>query len=441
MKESKRKGLEKYESTKAEEFETWRQQALQQNKKECCEAIFQVGTAHRAAKMENKAQAHKLATKQGTYKEFRKQMAARRKNIENMSTQGPCICNKVHVCPSTQFECKCYQAGKDADESQKRKRDTCFSSSDSEGTTSDEETLKDTSSITSMCPSKSVTTTGASNNIATQTSMICPAKNLKKTPAVYLDVEVGSDDSVLITAPVEIKDRHAECNRQFSSVIRVSPRKTMKQRQEIQSGNNETQVTSTTSSVTTDYREHVQNAGKQLDQDTNRKDVIKEKRFTVISDLVKKQQEQTKSTKGISPTKRQNTETNFQTSPQKFVALSSSSVPTSRPPVSRPPSQPMSPQKASISSKSPKVINGGHTQPPSNSAASANTVALGSTSSSSCRVQFYDYNSKLTKERGQSQANVMVNRQRDSVLPTAMEQATMENRLQYDKQQDMMNKK
>ncbi|XP_073824759.1 anastral spindle 1 [Musca autumnalis] len=451
VKETKRKEMEKYEATKAQEFEEWRRQALQQNKHECSEAIFQLGAAHKAARAENQARAEKqAATKtQGTYKEFRKQMEARRRKNENVQKEKPSTSSKGQSsCTDCQFKCKCYTIGQE--EAQKRKRNSCLYSSDSDTLssdeeTSDEETLKDTPSLTTLSPCKSPTTT----TTATQTSLKQKqTKHLKQTPAVYMDVEVGSDDSVLITGPVEVKDKHAEYNRQFSSVIRVSPKKP-KQKKEAQASK-QVQVTSisTTTTSTTENKENSNNSN----ENVTIPPVMppKEKRFTLISNLVKKQEELPKFSKEMSPTKRRTTEQQQQHgSPRKFIAMPP--APLARPPVARPISstQPMSPpRKESISSKSSKVTSRGHTtQPPppttkSISTASANTVAMASTASSSCggRVQFYDYNSKLTKEGTQSSANVEVIQQRDKVQPTAMEQAAVETRLQYDRQQDMQEK-
>ncbi|XP_061400394.1 uncharacterized protein LOC133336112 [Musca vetustissima] len=439
VKETKRKELQKYEATKAQEFEAWRKEALQQNKNECNEAIFQLGAAHKAAKAENQARAEKqaaaTATKpQGSYKEFRKQMEARRNKNENLQKEKPAptttvSSSKGQSCSECQYKCKCYTRGQE--EAQKRKRDSCLFSSDSETLgsdeeTSNEETLKDTPSLTSLSPCKTPTTTTTfSNNIATQTSIIKPEKNLKQTPAVYMDVEVGTDDSVLIAGPVEIKDKHAEYNRQFSSVIRVSP------------NNKKVTSISTTTTSTTEDKENSNDCNKNISIPPSK---TKEKRFTLISNLVKKQEEQPKNSKGISPSKKRTTEVQQHSSPRKFIAMP---APLTRPPVAPPMSKAMPPQKESISSK---VTSRGHqlTQPTTTtksiSTASANTVAMGSLTSSCGRVQFYDYNSKLSKEGTQNSANVEVIQQRDTVQPTAMEQAAVENRLQYDRQQDMLDK-
>ncbi|XP_005185028.2 uncharacterized protein LOC101901365 [Musca domestica] len=445
VKETKRKEIQKYEATKAQEFETWRKQALQRNKNEFSEAIFQLGAAHKVAKAENQAKAEKrtAAKPQSSYKDFKKQMEARRRNNEKLQKEKPSVSNKGQSCSDCQYKCKCYTMGQE--EAQKRKRTACMSSSDSEtlssdGETSNEETLKDTPSLSSFSPCKSpTTTTTVSNNIATQTSLLQPEKNLKQTPAVFMDVEVGTDDSVLIAGPVEIKDKHVVNNRQFSSIIRVSPKKS-KQKKDAHT-NKQVQVTSI-STTTTSSTENKENSNKSLENVCFVPAAKpKEKRFTLISNLVKKQEELPKTSKEMSPNKRRTNEVAEHSSPRKFVAMP---APLTRPPVARPIAKPMSPPKESMSSKSSKVTTRGHThtQPPTKSisTASANTVAMGSLASSSGRVQFYDYNSKLSKEGTQSSANVEVLQQRDSVQPTAMEQAVVENRLQYDRQQDLCEK-
>ncbi|XP_075145343.1 anastral spindle 1 [Haematobia irritans] len=437
VKETRRKDLEKFESKKQEEFETWRRNAMQKNEMECSRAIFQIGAAHEAAKRENQAQAEKLE-KKGMYKEFRKQILERKHNKEN-AKPSETICKNIHICPAnSRCQWKCYgNCSGERVETPKRKRYESCSSSDSDSEkndeeTSNDETLKDSSSFSSITPSKSI------NNMATQTSLICQDNNLKKTPAVYMDVEVGTDDSVLISAPLEIKDKHAEYNRQFSRVIRISPRKGSKNREAEMDSNQPTSASTITTSR--DYKESEETSKKCSANETSKAKDSKEKRFTIISDLVNKQGNECNIVKDTEPNKRPTNGVNtLRSSPRKFVALPS----TSRPPISRPISQntitSTSPTKAtSISSKSSKPFATGNNRASSISAASTNTVAMGSSNGTSCRVQFYDYNSKIAKEGSQSQTNVRVNRQRDTILPTAMEQASVENRLQYDKQQDMV---
>ncbi|XP_046805697.1 myosin-11 [Lucilia cuprina] len=437
--EEKKRELQKLQAIKEKELECWRQHALQRKGEEYREAIFQIGTAHHAAKRENEQRADKQK-QQGTYKDFRKQMAARKSQPGKVqfSCQKSCICQQTHIA-NKQFKCTCTQTDENhiSDETHKRKRDLSFSSSESE--CEDEgykelTTLPQTSfSLSSTCDS---TSSSLSNTQATQTSMFVPTKNkyLIKTPAVYLDVEVGTDDSVTISAPTEMKDKHAEYNRQFSSVIRVSPRKGHKEKENTCENPSLQQSTTNTLSSESTAKQVDVNKTVQERAQLNKATASKEKRFTIISDLVKKQQTNEPSTTDLNqgtacpPVSRATSASvTPHLSPKKQIREVSQRQPIVRP-------QPLSPRKASATSKSSRTITD-HTQPATSfTATTKSNTAIASGSSSSGRVQFYDYNSKLAKERDQAPASVSVQRQRDQTQPTAMEQAELEKQRERERQ-------
>lgn len=437
-------------------MECWRQHALQRKGEEYREAIFQIGTAHQAAKRENEEKAAKQKS-QGSYKDFKKQMAARKSQASKV--QFSCSCQQITTSANKQYKCSCTQTNgfssntnKD-DEAHKRKRDLSFSTSESEcedegykeQTTIPQSSLS-FSSTSSSFDSSLLSVSNNANNKTTQTSMFVPTgtnKCLIKTPAVYLDVEVGSEDSITISAPpAEVKDRHVEYNRQFNSVIRVSPRKGRKQ-VENTSGNPVNQQSSTTttmSSETTAIPVSDSKTSFEKSHSSKQQPVTKEKRFTIISDLVKKQQENVNNQPTTSqPNAATVSQATSQTvtphlSPRKQLGDS-----VVRPPLARP--QPLSPRKTSATSKSSRVVTD-NTQPSTTFTANTKSnTAIPSASSSSGRVQFYDYNSKLAKEREQAATAVSVQRQRDLQQPTAMEQAELEKQREREKQLEALRKR
>lgn len=361
------------------------------------------------------------------------------------SCQASCPCQQTVTGANKQFKCTCIQTEEPSiknvhDEAHKRKRNLSLSSTESE---CEDEGYKEQTTLpqSSFSLSSSFDSTSSllnnNNNQATQTSMVVPTTStcLIKTPAVYLDVEVGTDDSVTISAPAEVKDKHTEYNRQFSSVIRVSPRKGRKQK-ENSCVNPLLQQSSTTTTLTSDVTEKEQIGNKSSLENLHNNQRVnapatKEKRFTIISDLVKKQQENEPKT----------------TPPYKLLATSATVTPylspkkqlreiPARPPISR--SIPQSPRKASATSKSSRTEN---TQPATSFTATAKSNTAGnSISSNSGRVQFYDYNSKLAKEQKQAATSVSVKRQRDPTQPTAMEQAELEKERERERQLEALKK-
>ena len=442
--EEKKRELQKLQETKEKELECWRQHALDRAGEEYRSAIFQMGTAHNAARRENVNRSEKQQQQQTTYKEFKKQTAARRAN--QRKAQAPCPClNKVVKCICVQTD---IPSERKAAEPQKRKRNCSFSSSESEH---EEEDDKEQNTLPQSTSSSFTSTTSDStisalevNNRATQTSLCEPPSNkcFVKTPAVYVDVEVGSQDSFSISAPIEINDKHAAYNRKFTNIIMVSPpRKGRKHCENLNKNPSVEQSTTTTTTQSSDVtvlpsEEPIQKSPPKKKIDAKQA-AQREKRFTIVSDLVKKQQQLDRSTKTTKDPK---------STPPSCHPGSRATTTTTTPPLSprkqvrpaRPPSQ--SPRRTSALSKSSKTITDNSQPTATLSITKTHTVAP-STTSSSGRVQFFNYKTKLSKERDQAAANVCVQRQnREIVQPTAMEQAALENQRERERQLEALKK-
>lgn len=432
--EEKRKELQKLQEIKEKELECWRQHALDRAGEEYRSAIFQMGTAHNAARRENMKKAESQKKREATYKDFKKQIAARKANQCKTQTQAFCPClNK-------EFKCICLQTENKSTEPQKRKRNTSFSSSDDDDDDKEQTRCqKSTSSFSST--SDSTISDLHVNNRATQTSLCEPVNNkcLIKTPAVYVDVEVGSEDSLSISAPAEIEDKYAVYNRQFTNIIRVSPSRSRKHHENSNRNPSVQQSTTTTTTQSSDVtvlpsEEPIQKSPTRKQNDVQ-KATSKEKRFTLVSDLVKKQEQQqqqqdssiktTKQSKSIPPI-----------CPPVSLATSTTVTSTLSPRKQIRPAAPrsQSPRKISTFSKSSKTVTD-NSQPITTSTTKTHTIAPSTTSSSTGRVQFYDYRSKLSKDRDQTAGIVTVQRQnRNDTQPTAMEQAALENQRAKERQ-------
>lgn len=427
--EEKRRELQKLQNIKERELECWRQHALDLKNEEYRSAIFQVGSAHEAARKENQERFAKQ--KQGSYKDFKKQMAARKCQPERVKFDclPSCSCNndnKPSVCTCTKAPDK-----SEAEETQKRKKYLSFSTTDSE---CEDEGYKEQTTIPQSSISLSSTSdsimSSSDKNLSSKNLVFVPTKNkcLIKTPSVFLDVEVGSDDDVTISAPVEVKDKHCKYNRQFSSVIRLSPRK--EEHKKETTSENSTQPSSTATTLSTDTTARDQNkqnksiAEKSENIPLNTANVPKEKRFTIISELLKRQQDSKPATPAPKNSQTTSAAAATHASPRKQIEV------INRPPIKLPAAQ--SPRKTSGTSKSSRTLT---TQPLS----SVTTTGKGNSaapSSSSCagRVQFYDYNSKLTREQDQAATAVTIQRQRDQTQPSAMQQAELENQKERERQ-------
>ncbi|XP_011191372.2 uncharacterized protein LOC105217845 [Zeugodacus cucurbitae] len=242
--------LRNLEAIKAQELECWRQHVLDQKSNEYRQALFQIGTAHNAAKLENEAMAERQAAKEQERKQFKKKTNERigvkpkqniKKVLQAAGTQTPNVLMKTKtkktpkkrkrkICAKEHTSsCHCTSDESESDDDNNKYSDEDDSASDS----SKSETTK---SVT-ICPCPKVincpcTSSSSSTSLLSSTctdeeepekSSCIQNKNgvLSKNPPVIVDIDVGSNDSISITAG-EIKDKYAQSNRQFHHVVRKS---------------------------------------------------------------------------------------------------------------------------------------------------------------------------------------------------------------------------
>ncbi|XP_068157077.1 putative leucine-rich repeat-containing protein DDB_G0290503 [Drosophila tropicalis] len=243
----KQKQLSKLEQIKQQELNTWRDHVLVKKHNDFRSSMFQVGAAHRAAKVETERMAaiqkekeEKIRKcrqrannqKQSTKSNLHRPTGGRDReqlNVEGratMGTQTPLPDDKENRLLAGRIHCEkqrsCKQLSPEC-RSPKRKRDICcrerpkcpcISSED------DEESLGEISysSDSSLLAENPVD--------VVEKPRQPPSKNLQKNPTVILDVDIDSEEDVAITTKnkgMEINDRFMQSNRQFSYVVRSSP--------------------------------------------------------------------------------------------------------------------------------------------------------------------------------------------------------------------------
>lgn len=244
--------LRNLEAIKAQELECWRQHVMDQKNNEYREALFQIGTAHNAAKVENEAMAKRQAAKAQERKQFKKKTNERlgvkpkqniKKVLQTAGTQTPNVLlkdkkkrpqkkRKRKICPKEHTStCHCTSA-----ESESSDDDSQYSDVDDAKLQSDSSKSETTKSVT-ICPCPKVikcpcTSNSSSSSVLSSTgtdeeelekSSSTKNKNpvLSKNPPVIVDIDVDSNDSISITAG-EIKDKYAQSNRQFHHIVRNS---------------------------------------------------------------------------------------------------------------------------------------------------------------------------------------------------------------------------
>uniref|UniRef100_A0A0K8WK83 Uncharacterized protein n=1 Tax=Bactrocera latifrons TaxID=174628 RepID=A0A0K8WK83_BACLA len=243
--------LRNLEAIKAQELECWRQHVLDQKNNEYRQAIFQIGTAHNAAKIENEAMAKRQAAKEQERIQFKKKTNERigakpkqniKKVLQTAGTQTPNVLMKDKkkttpkkrrrkICPKDHTStCHCTSAESESDDD-----DSQHSDEDDAEILSDSNKSETTKSV-KICPCPKVIkcpcTSSSSSSLLSTTctddeelvkSSDVTNKNtiLSKNPAVIVDIDVDNNDSISITAG-EIKDKYAQSNRQFHHIVRNS---------------------------------------------------------------------------------------------------------------------------------------------------------------------------------------------------------------------------
>ncbi|XP_011197459.3 uncharacterized protein LOC105222001 [Bactrocera dorsalis] len=253
--------LRNLEAIKEQELECWRQHVLDQKNNEYRQAIFQIGTAHNAAKIENEAMAERQAAKEQERIQFKKKTNERigakpkqnvKKILQTAGTQTPNVLMKDKkkktpkkrrrkICPKDHTStCHCTSAESESDDD-----DSQHSDEDDAEMLSDSNKSETTKSVT-ICPCPKVIkcpcTSSSSSSLLSSTctdeeeqEKSSDVKNkksaLSKNPAVIVDIDVDSNDSISITAG-EIKDKYAQSNRQFHHIVRnSSPEKPIRAQQ------------------------------------------------------------------------------------------------------------------------------------------------------------------------------------------------------------------
>ncbi|XP_067637076.1 mucin-4 isoform X2 [Eurosta solidaginis] len=285
----KDKQLRNLEAMKAQELECWREHVLVQKNNDYRQAIFEIGTAHRAAKLENEAMEKRRAQLEQQRKQFKKntyerlgakptQYSTAKKSLHTAGTQTSNVllkeqkkkrprkrkrknCPKNHIstchCSSAESETlseegsaddvpgvggnkrKQQQQKQDANrivrQSQQENHQVCSDDSIESPATKSVHICPCPKVIKCPCDVSSTSSSPLSTTCTDEEEIVPPTcisiknarysnKNarLSKNPAVIVDIDVDNNDSVVITHGGEIKDRHAESNRQFSHVVRDS---------------------------------------------------------------------------------------------------------------------------------------------------------------------------------------------------------------------------
>ncbi|XP_036327711.1 plectin [Rhagoletis pomonella] len=241
----KERQLRNLEAIKAKEFECWREHVLDQKNNDYRQAIFQIGAAHHAAKLENEAMAERKVKREQQRQQFRK------KTIDRLGLKTPQTAKKVLQATGTQTpNVLMKDTRKKTPKKRKRKScakehtSTCHCSSAESETESEENSEEEEENATNVgsrspttksviicacpngfkCPcnsSFSSTSSTLSTTLTDEEEHTRPANKqpiLSRNPTVLVDIE-DCNDSVIIT-PGEIKDKHPQSNRQFSHVVR-----------------------------------------------------------------------------------------------------------------------------------------------------------------------------------------------------------------------------
>uniref|UniRef100_A0A1B0BDP6 Uncharacterized protein n=1 Tax=Glossina palpalis gambiensis TaxID=67801 RepID=A0A1B0BDP6_9MUSC len=425
----KERQLKNLEEAKAKELDIWRKDMIKQHSQAYCSAIGEIGQAHRAAKKENQKSVCLNANR------------APRKIYTN---QKKCTCCKESKCISTQtdkvqseadndvskrrkpLKCVCEKAevAKDNEFAGKRKRTISFSSSSSDSESEIDPKGRFELEITdSSCPDSS--SLSSTECVSTAKKSETEKKVSQKIPCTVLDVEIDSNNSIEIVSP------HGGLEGQ--KVIKIRPsRSSKKDKQTVEKRVQAESVSQNSSELTSSTnKKDKKNVDRKAESESapeNSSECIsicfspskkpalaskkpnEEKRFTLVSNLIKKHQ----STNTIVTPELSEKE---KSSPSK-QSITTYTTSQSHSGIEAPaPSQ----KTSSISFKNATVPQSRQTFLVSNNG-----------SGSSGRVQFYDYNTKQSKGYLQP-AHVTIERQQDRLQPTAMEDAAKEKQLQKDR--------
>ncbi|XP_004519656.1 uncharacterized protein LOC101460003 [Ceratitis capitata] len=251
--EEKERQLRNLEAIKAKELECWRQHILDQKDGEYRQAIFQIGAAHNAAKIENEAMAERLAAREKQSQKFKRKTNERlgyktpqktKKVLQTAGTQTPNILMKDKKKKSKKFKrkncsknhnsmCQCSSAESDSFEESFNSEGESKENEEKQSDTSKSEATKSVKicpcpkvincPCTSSSSCSSLLSSTSTDEEETEKSVSAENKNvrLSKNPPIIVDIDVASNDSISIRAG-EIKDKFTQSNRQFSHIVRAS---------------------------------------------------------------------------------------------------------------------------------------------------------------------------------------------------------------------------
>lgn len=434
----KERQLKNLEEAKAKELDVWRKDMVKQHSQAYCSAINEIGQAHRAAKKENQKSVCVNANR------------APRRVYAN---QKKCTCCKESKCISTQtdkaqseaendvckrrkpLKCVCEEAEevtKDNEFAGKRKRTISFSSSSSDSDSEIDPKGQFELEITdSSCSDTS--SLSSTECVSSAKKSETEKKVSQKIPCTVLDVEVDSNNSIEIISPRE--------GQEGQKVIKIRPSRSSKKDKQTADKRVQAESVSQNSSERTSImnKKGKKNVDRKVESESapenssecisicfspSKKPILvskkpnEEKRFTLVSNLLKKHQSTTTimtpelSEKEKSSPSKQSTTT--YTTSQSHSGIEAPA-----------PSQ----KTSSISFKSATVPQSRQT-----------FVVSNNSSASSGRVQFYDYNTKQSKGYVQP-SRVRVEREQDRSQPTAMEDAAKEKQLQKDRDEARIKQK
>uniref|UniRef100_A0A1A9V721 Uncharacterized protein n=1 Tax=Glossina austeni TaxID=7395 RepID=A0A1A9V721_GLOAU len=429
----KERQLKNLEEAKAKELDVWRKDMIKQHSQAYCSAINEIGQAHRAAKKENQKSVCVNANR------------APRRIYTN---QKKCTCCKESKCISTQtdkaqseadndicksrkpLKCVCEKAEevtKDNEFAGKRKRTISFSSSCSDSESEidpiDPKGRFDLEITDSCCSETS--SLSSTECVSSAKKSEAEKKVSQKIPCTVLDVEVDSNNSIEIVSPCE--------GQEGQKIIKIRPSRSSKKDKQtadkkVQAESISQNSSERTSSMNKKDKKNVDRKVESESAPENSSECIsicfspskksalvskkpnEEKRFTLVSNLIKKHQS---TTTVVTPelSEKEKSSPSKQSTTTYTTSQSHSGIEAPAP----------SQKTSSISFKNATVPQSRQT-----------FVVSNNESASSGRVQFYDYNTKHSKAYVQP-SRVTIERQQDRSQPTAMEDAAKEKQLQKDR--------
>ncbi|XP_022211600.2 arginine-glutamic acid dipeptide repeats protein-like, partial [Drosophila obscura] len=239
----KKRQIDRLEQTKQDELKVWREHVLVKKHQDYRSAIFQVGSAHRAAKAETERTEKRKQEKIDKMKNCRLRAMKRnagKTNVKLRSTAGMNLNAQGRATTGTQTPLPQLPQAVEPDDKENRAsggathnyqsnpmKSCCDDHPDCFCLTTDDEDACDDF----VCESSDSSILHLDDDGEEQTRPSSPKSDatskLKKNPTVILDVDIDDADCRVIntcTTGMDINDRYIQTNRKFSHVVRPSPR-------------------------------------------------------------------------------------------------------------------------------------------------------------------------------------------------------------------------